>query len=362
MATRRIDIQGIILPAVSRWFADWEEDGLFTSSSTFTRALREAEANGEDIEVWINSPGGDVDAGNEMLAAFQSFRGYKCVTVGGLAASMAAFFVLQCGARVEVHENTRLMFHSSRAFLDAGPGALRDTADALDKINAPCMARLKALGMDPARVDEGFRDDRALWIDAAEAKALGIAHKIVKGAAAVAASVTNPTQLVALLTQKGTTAMAQPEDTKPASAAGDDTQPTSTEAGAALDGAAPVVPPAPAEPTAEAPDFALASLRAEFDALKADRAEWQARAEKAEGQLAALSADFSAAKAQIENMRAEAAKLMEDLAAEKKARAAIVGGALSPAPDPIRPADLPARLKGLSPAEANALLLKTFNS
>ena len=139
---KRISIQGVIsgpLPAV---FSDYVDDGIVAPVNFFTKALREAEENGEDVEVWINSPGGDVDAGNEMLAAFQSFKGYKCVTVGGMAASMAAYFALQCGARVECHENTRFMFHSARTITEAGPGALRDAADAIDRINAPIKARL----------------------------------------------------------------------------------------------------------------------------------------------------------------------------------------------------------------------------
>ncbi|MBQ6103385.1 MAG: Clp protease ClpP, partial [Kiritimatiellae bacterium] len=180
---KRIEIQGAIVPPEFDLFL--LPAGLATTSSSFTRSLREAEAAGEEIEVWINSPGGDVDAGNEMLAAFQSFKGYKCVTVGGLAASMAANFVLQCGARVEVHENTRIMFHSAYADTCGGAGSLRDVADALDRINAPMIARLKELGVPAERVDEGFAEGRAFWLDAQEAVKYGIAAKIVKGAAPV---------------------------------------------------------------------------------------------------------------------------------------------------------------------------------
>ena len=181
---KRIDIQGVIVPAIPADLAELFGAGeLFSPSNLFTKALREAEEAGEDVEVWINSPGGDVDAGNEMLAAFQSFKGYKCVTVGGLAASMAAYFALQCGARVECHENSRFMFHSAATFADGGSGALRDAAAAIDRVNAPVMARLKELGVPAETVDEGFAEGRAFYLSAAEALKYGIVQKIVKGAA-----------------------------------------------------------------------------------------------------------------------------------------------------------------------------------
>ena len=328
---RRISIQGAIEPAVPLdLFGDWIADGLFTPANSFTRALDEAAAAGEDIEVWINSPGGSVDAANEMLAAFQDFKGYKCVTVGGLAASAAAFFVLQCGARVECHENSRFMFHSARTWLDGGPGALRDTATAIDQINEPVMARLKALGMDPARVDEGFQDDRTLWIAAKEAHDLGIVQKVLKGAAPVPAAPTSerlaglPQGYAALadsltIAMKGTADMAEPIE-PPAPAADPEPAPAPAPEPAPED-------PAPAPDPAPADDSPVAALGAKIDALVADRDAWRARAEKAE-------ADFAVAKVEAGNLRADIDVLVGQLDAEKKARASIVGGALLPAASP----------------------------
>jgi len=327
---KRISIQGAIEPAVPLdLFGDWVADGLFTPVNAFTRALREAEDAGEDIEVWINSPGGSVDAANEMLAAFQDFKGYKCVTVGGVAASAAAFFVLQCGARVECHENTRFMFHSARTLLDGGPGALRDTATAIDQINAPVMARLKALGMDPARVDEGFRDDRALWIGAKEARDLGIVQKIVKGAAPVPAAPTSerlagiPRGYAALadslaIAMKGTADMAEPTNPsapvapapQPAPAATPAPQPAPQPAPAATPAPQPAPTPAPAaaapQPAPQPAPDALAALRAEAAALRAD----------------------------AERTAAEFKRISDDLAAARAAHAKLVGAALAPSPDP----------------------------
>ena len=386
---KRISIQGVIsgpLPAV---FSDYVDDGIVSPVNFFTKALREAEENGEDVEVWINSPGGDVDAGNEMLAAFQSFKGYKCVTVGGMAASMAAYFALQCGARVECHENTRFMFHSARTITEAGPGALRDAADAIDRINAPIKAALVARGMDEKRVEEGFRDDRALWLDAKEALALGIVQKIVKGAAtpfripagkAVSALSAYVPAVAALFAapvhepQNPTATMNESEPPAPDPAKDEEAAAAPASASPAPEGApaGPAAGTAPdlsaadpdnlsgsPAPSAALPDAAatLADSLAKAEALAAATLK---RAEIAEKALAAAEATIAKYEEASKAAAARADELAAALETEKANHAALVGKVLAPSPDPITPQNISARLKGLSPDQACAALLEAY--
>ena len=181
---KTIKISGIITGAEwdDEYFASYIEKGIFTPVSRFVRDLEEA--NGYDLEVWVNSYGGSVDAGNEMLARFQDYKGKKKVIVGGLAASMAAEFVLLCGARVEVHENTRLLFHGAFGVTEGGADAMRDYANEIDIINKPAKDRLLALGVPPETVEEGFAEGRQFVLGAEDLLAYGIAHKIREGAGA----------------------------------------------------------------------------------------------------------------------------------------------------------------------------------
>lgn len=358
---KRIDIQGVISGPLPSFLSDYVADGIVTPANFFTRALREAEEAGDEIEVWINSPGGEVDAGNEMLAAFQSFKGYKCVTVGGLAASMAAYFALQCGARVECHENTRFMFHSARTVTEAGPGALRDAAAAIDRFNAPIKAALVARGMDPARVEEGFQDDRSLWLDAQEALALGIVQKIVKGAAAplrtpanaAVSALSGYVPAVAALyapaasTQTKTSANMENGETKPADPA--DNNPPATDP-AKDGGAAPA--PAPASPAPDgspAPAAALpdaaATLAASLAKAEALAAATLKRAETAEKALAAAEATIAEYEAASKAAAAKAESLAAALETEKAQHAALVGRVLGPSAEP--PASWPEAVKRL---------------
>lgn len=358
---KRISIQGVITGAIPSILSEFAEDGILTPSNLFTRALREAEQAGEDVEVWINSPGGEVDAANEMLAAFQSFKGYKCVTVGGLAASAAAYFVLQCGARVECHENTRFMFHGARTLVEAGAGALRDCAEAIDRINGPIKEALKARGMDSERVDEGFQDDRALWLDAKEALALGIVQKIAKGATAklprpaesALSAVAKYVPAVAALyaaaaapkNTRKTSAEMNDDENKPADPA--DNNPPATDP-AKDGGAAPA--PAPASsapdgspaPAAALPD-AAATLAASLAKAEALAAATLKRAETAEKALAAAKATIAEYEAASKAAAAKAESLAAALETEKAQHAALVGRVLGPSAE--APASWPEAIK-----------------
>ena len=52
------------------------------------------EANGEDIEVEINSGGGSVFAGSEIYTAIKSYKGKKTAKIVGLAASAASVIAM----------------------------------------------------------------------------------------------------------------------------------------------------------------------------------------------------------------------------------------------------------------------------
>lgn len=168
-----IQIHGTIVDAWfdHPFFAADIEAGVITPVSRFRAALADAlAADGETVEIEINSPGGDVFAGTEMLAAIQDAgERVERIVVGGLAASMAANIALMAGRPLAVHTNSLLYFHSASSIIWGGPGAHADEAELLNKINAPMIARLIAAGFDEARVREGFAEGRNFVVDAGEA-------------------------------------------------------------------------------------------------------------------------------------------------------------------------------------------------
>lgn len=105
----KIKIQGTIVPddvaEVYEWF------GLsYTSPKDISLP-----AGGEDIDVEINSYGGDVYAGSEIYTALKSYPGRVTTTVTGIAASMASIIAM-AGDRVRISPTGQIMIHNVSSY------------------------------------------------------------------------------------------------------------------------------------------------------------------------------------------------------------------------------------------------------
>ena len=181
MATKRIELRGVILDASFdfEWLDKYVEKGVFTPESRIRSQLKAAADAGDDVELYISSQGGSVVAGNEIIAAFADYPHGKSITVGALAASMAANIALQAGVPVRAHNNTLFLFHGAWGVTIGGRDAHGDSAKMLDQINEPIRAALAAKGVPADMIEAGFGEGRELTMTAAEAKEWGIVSEII---------------------------------------------------------------------------------------------------------------------------------------------------------------------------------------
>ena len=180
---KRIEIRGVIVSG--NYDGDWADQyiqrGIFTPESRVRKAFAEAD---DDVELYINSQGGSIFAGNEIVNVIQAFRatGRKVeITVGALAASMAAIIVANADASdVKVHQNSRIMFHGARMLTEGGAGSHEDSASLLASINQHVIDKLT--GKKPDMSDEikgWFEEGRTGWLSAQQAVDMGIAGSII---------------------------------------------------------------------------------------------------------------------------------------------------------------------------------------
>lgn len=181
MATKRIELRGVILDASFDvgWLGKYVEKGVFTPESRIRSQLKAAAEAGDDVELYISSQGGSVVAGNEIIAAFADYPHGKSITVGALAASMAANIVLQAGVPVRAHNNTLFLFHGAWGVTIGGRDAHGDSAKMIDQIDEPIRAALAAKGVPADVIEAGFGEGRELTMTAAEAKEWGIVSEII---------------------------------------------------------------------------------------------------------------------------------------------------------------------------------------
>ena len=180
----RIEIRGVIVSSDfdAPYFSGHIDRGVITPESRARLALA-AMRQGDDVEIYINSPGGFVFAGNEILNAINdaAARGVKVtLTVGAYAASIAAAIIAQArGVTVRAHRNSKLMFHGAYSITVGGEQIHRDEAELLARINADIKQALVARGADAAKIADWFAEGREGWINAAEAVEIGLVHEIV---------------------------------------------------------------------------------------------------------------------------------------------------------------------------------------
>ena len=109
---RIINVKGEIINSRNQWVYDYL--GIeATSPKKISDELKAAA--GEEVEIHINSPGGDVFAGSEIYTALRSYSGKLRIKIVGIAAS-AASVVAQAGES-EISPTGMFMIHNVRTWI-----------------------------------------------------------------------------------------------------------------------------------------------------------------------------------------------------------------------------------------------------
>lgn len=178
----RIEIRGVITSAMADtpWFAAFIDKGMVTPESRIRAAIAAA---GNEIDLYINSQGGDVFAGNEIIialkAAMEAGKQVE-ITVGAMAFSMAAniLAMLPGVAKISAYSNSRIGYHGAYTYTEGGVGAHKDAMQMLADINAQVIIALKGKGVT-CDVESWFSEGRIKFLTAAQALKLGIIDSII---------------------------------------------------------------------------------------------------------------------------------------------------------------------------------------
>ena len=170
---KRINVYGVIIPNSYKWFYDWfDEDS--TCPKDVTKVLNEAD--GEEIEVYINSPGGIIEAGSEIYTALREYKGETKIKVVGQACSAAS--IIAMAGYCEMSPTALMMVHcvssgarGNHADMEHMAEILRTADDALSNayIAKTGMSKEEALQMM----------EKETWLTAEQAKEKGLSDSIM---------------------------------------------------------------------------------------------------------------------------------------------------------------------------------------
>lgn len=158
-----INIKGPIIPSDEAWIYDY-----FGIENANPKAVNNAiaKANGEKLDVYINSGGGDIFAGSEIYEALRSYKGDVKIHVVGLAASAAS--VIACARESEIAPTAMMMVHNVSSYAEGDYRDMNHQAEVLKKANKIIAAAyVEKTGMAEAEALKMM--DHETWLTAQDA-------------------------------------------------------------------------------------------------------------------------------------------------------------------------------------------------
>ena len=162
----RLSIIGAITGESDRWVSD---------AAQLAAVL--AEADGAPLDVWISSPGGDLDTAFAMRAQLAGYPGPISIKTAGLIASAATLLLCVPGAKVTAQLGSTFMVHQASIVGAGNVDEMRKCADVLavcdDEIVKVYQIRMKC-GEDELR--DMLRAET--WMQSERAQELGLVDEV----------------------------------------------------------------------------------------------------------------------------------------------------------------------------------------
>lgn len=156
----------------------WSDDGV--GAKQFVADLDALDV--EEIQLHINSPGGNVFEGNTIYNALKQHKAQVIVTVDGVAASIASVIAM-AGDRVLMPENAMMMIHDPIGLAIGNSATMRKQAAALDKIKKSIVtAYMSRSTEDQGKIESMMTKET--WLNADEAVEFGFADEVLTGVGA----------------------------------------------------------------------------------------------------------------------------------------------------------------------------------
>jgi ATP-dependent protease ClpP protease subunit len=167
-----IEVRGTIVPDGDKWIYDYFEQPC-TTAADIRNKIRSA--NGDVLEVSVNSPGGDIFVASEIYTALKNYNNIK-IKVTGLAASAAS--VIAMAGYCEMSPTAQMMVHNVWTCQSGDYRDMDSASESLKKANrsiANAYCVKSGMAMDAALK---MMDDTT-WMTAQDAKALGLVDKVL---------------------------------------------------------------------------------------------------------------------------------------------------------------------------------------
>lgn len=169
----KLSIKGAIINNDDKWLYD-----LLEMESTAPKDIINAiDGQVEDLDIIINSGGGDVYSGSEIYTALKEYPGKVNVKVVGIAAS-AASLIAMSGDHVSISPTAQLMIHNVSTIVAGDNRTLEHEAEVLRGFNQSiASAYISKTGKDEAEILDMM--NKETWLTATDSVEQGFADSIL---------------------------------------------------------------------------------------------------------------------------------------------------------------------------------------
>ena len=153
------------------------KDSWFNDDVTPKQFKEELELSDGDISVWLNSPGGDVFAANQIYNMLKEHKGKVTVKIDGLAAS-AASIISMAGDEILISPVGMIMVHNPAAMVFGEESDFQSGIQMLNEVKESIInAYEKKTGLGRAKLSNMMNAET--WMNAKKAVELGFADEIL---------------------------------------------------------------------------------------------------------------------------------------------------------------------------------------
>lgn len=163
-----LSVYGEIADSQGGWFSDGNE-----VTPTSFKAELDALGDITTLNVYMNSPGGDVFAGQTIYSQLKRHKATVNMHIDGLAASIASVIAM-AGDTIDMPANAMMMIHHPMSGVWGNAHEMRAMADTLDKVCESIQETYLAKASNMSREDLVVLLDAETWLTAQECFDLGL--------------------------------------------------------------------------------------------------------------------------------------------------------------------------------------------
>lgn len=176
MAKHKIDIRGDIIPNDYKWYYEWLEMDS-TCTKDVTEVLDKMVA-GDDVDVYINSPGGVIDVGSEIYTLLRQKAETNPVNIYITGQACSAASIIACASHCAMSPTALMMVHCVSSGIRGNHNDMEHMADVLRTADrALCTAYTAKTGMTEEEALQMMEQET--WLTAEQAKERGLVDEII---------------------------------------------------------------------------------------------------------------------------------------------------------------------------------------